>query len=493
MKKVFFMAVAFILSLNCLLWPETTSAEEGMDSAKLKYEINKLSKEKQLDQTKYPNLSKLNKTFKKDQNSDEVNLLGELYEYEPNDDFPEANPIRLEDVVVGHFDWSQDIDVFKIQVNRNDDFFVLGSAEYSMNDLGYLLFDSEYQPVYPDEWVSEETEDIQAYYSLPAGTYYIASTDMNEYGGYGRYALMAVSGDGEESYENVLRIAGNNRYETAVEVSKVGWPDGADTVVLARDSTFPDALAGAPLAYKNDAPILLNPKDSLQSVVKRQIKDLKAKNVIILGGTSAITSKVERELKQMGLNNIKRIGGKNRYATAAKIAAEIGEYDKAVIAYGGNFPDALSVAPYAAANQIPILLSPKDQLPTETKAALKQVSNTIIVGGTNVISDKVKNGLSSKNPKRIAGKDRYDTSVKVAETFDMSTEMITVATGENFADALTGSVLAAKYYEPIILVKKNEVPSPVLDYINNNGTWYYTVLGGEAAISREAVRQLVNN
>ncbi|BCB05771.1 cell wall-binding repeat-containing protein [Bacillus sp. KH172YL63] len=493
MRKLLVFTALSLLFVGFMFEPFPTLANEGMDSNDLKSDIAKIIKGDDLNDITVPKFDKLNEALHKNESQDHISLLGEIYENEPNDDFPQANNIRKDDIIIGQFNWSQDVDVYKIQINKTEDLYVLGSTEYTFNDLGYLLFDSRQEPVYPDEWVSDETDDIQAYYALPAGTYYIATTDLYEYGGDGRYALMAVSDDsGEENYENVLRIAGNNRYETAVEVSKVGWPEGADTVVLARDSNFPDALAGAPLAYKHDAPILLNPKDSLQSAVKNQLKYLEAKNVIILGGTSAITSKVERELKQMGLN-IKRIGGKSRYDTAAKIAAEIGDYDKAVIAYGENFPDALSIAPYAAANQIPILLSPKDQLPAETSTALKKVSHTIIVGGTNVISDKVKKGLASKNPVRIAGKDRYDTSVKVAERLPMSSEMITVATGENFADALTGSVLAAKFYEPIILVKKNNVPSPVTKYIQENGTWYFTVLGGEAAISQEAVGQLVSN
>ncbi|MFP3441662.1 cell wall-binding repeat-containing protein, partial [Pantoea sp. SIMBA_133] len=55
----------------------------------------------------------------------------------------------------------------------------------------------------------------------------------------------------------VERISGKDRYKTAIEVSKAGW-EKSDTVVLARGDEYPDALAGAPLAYKYDAPILLN-------------------------------------------------------------------------------------------------------------------------------------------------------------------------------------------------------------------------------------------
>ncbi|MBS4031759.1 MAG: cell wall-binding repeat-containing protein [Clostridiales bacterium] len=88
--------------------------------------------------------------------------------------------------------------------------------------------------------------------------------------------------------EGGQRIFGSDRFLTAVEVSKTGWQQ-AETVVLARADEYADALAGAPLAYKYNAPILLTLKDSLNKSARDEITRLKATRVIILGGSQAVS------------------------------------------------------------------------------------------------------------------------------------------------------------------------------------------------------------
>ncbi|HBI55793.1 MAG TPA: hypothetical protein DDY38_03070, partial [Firmicutes bacterium] len=70
---------------------------------------------------------------------------------------------------------------------------------------------------------------------------------------------------------------------------KQGWPDGAQTVVLARGDDYADALAGVPLAYQLNAPILLTHTNRLITSTKDEIIRLGANKVIILGGTGAVS------------------------------------------------------------------------------------------------------------------------------------------------------------------------------------------------------------
>ncbi|TYS89363.1 cell wall-binding repeat-containing protein [Rossellomorea aquimaris] len=485
MKKISIGLIVFLLIFCFSVSPSLAAG--SFDHPTIKEEIQSLSKKQSSTILNNSTFTRLKEKMTGLKKSDEMRLMGEVYEQEPNDYPYQADYIRLDDIVYGTFGWAEDLDFYSLDIDETQDMYIYGTTLTTFNDLGYLLFTLEGEPVYPDEWLEDGSDNLQIYYSLPPGSYYLAATDLNMFGGDGVYGLTAFTG--EETVDNVYRIYGKDRHETAIEISKVGWPDGAETVVLARDTTFPDALAGAPFAYQKDAPILLNPKDSLNGKVKERIKELGAKEVVILGGEGAISAKVAKDLKNNGLD-VRRIGGKSRYETAANIAKELGYYDQAVIAYGGNFPDALSIAPYAASNGIPILLSPTDELANETKEALKSVTDTIIVGGKSAISDGVQKQLANTNPVRIAGTNRYETSVNIATQLEMPGDIITVATGQNFADALTGSVLAAKYYEPIILVEKNKVPDPVRKYISDNGTWYYTVLGGEGAVSQKVVEEL---
>jgi putative cell wall-binding protein len=102
--------------------------------------------------------------------------------------------------------------------------------------------------------------------------------------------------------EQMKRISGKTRYDTAVEISKNGWTK-SETVILAIGNNFPDALA-----YKLNAPILLTGKEKLGESTNSEIKRLGAKKAIILGSVGVITSRVEQELKGLGLS-VRRIGG----------------------------------------------------------------------------------------------------------------------------------------------------------------------------------------
>ena len=275
------------------------------------------------------------------------------------------------------------------------------------------------------------------------------------------------------------RIAGADRFETAVEISKAGWTT-SEIVIIARSDAFPDALAGAPLAFMHNAPILITPTANLHAATAAEIDRLKANQAIILGGTGAVSQSVEDALTLKGLT-VHRFGGANRYATAAEIAENLPPYTQAVIAYGENFPDALAIGPYAARNGWPILLTRTNSLPAETAAALTGVTDTLVVGGTSVVSPSVMALLPG--PERISGVNRYATAAAINAEFPHDRSRAYVATGQAFADALTGSALAARHEAPMLLVKKTAVPSELIPLIQYQAYPRFSILGGEAAVS----------
>ncbi|MGE6754553.1 cell wall-binding repeat-containing protein [Rossellomorea sp. NPDC071047] len=289
-------------------------------------------------------------------------------------------------------------------------------------------------------------------------------------------------------FENkVERISGDDRYHTAIEISKKGW-ESADTVVIARGDKFPDALAGAPLAYKHDAPILLTQQGSLNAEVQEEIKRLGAKKAIILGGEGAVSKYVQYQLKGLGLKT-DRISGDDRFETAANIAAKLdGDPEKAIVANAYQFADALSVASYAAQNGYPIVLSAQDKLSKASNKVLKDIGEKIVVGGENAISTEIFDSFEEAT--RYSGLNRYETSAEIAKHLTPQTNKAIVATGINFADALAGSVLAAKEGAEILLVKKEEVPEDIMEAIDMDDITNFRVIGGENAVSEEVVNQL---
>ena len=286
------------------------------------------------------------------------------------------------------------------------------------------------------------------------------------------------------------RYCGDTRYETAVSISQEGWVDGSDVVILARSDDFADALAGATLAHKYKAPVLLTRPNSLPEETLAEIHRLDASTVYLLGGESAISAEIQQQLGALGLEII-RIGGSNRYETAADIAWEVAPsgVDTALIVYSNNPIDALVAASYAAAKGYPILLTNTNTLNPLTAELLDElgVEDTFVIGGTKVISDKVMGQLP--NPERIWGADRYSTAIALAKRFAPNAEHIYIANGSGKAggaDAITGGPLAAIQRVGILLVDKN-LPDSVIEYLSSSKITDATILGGTGAVNEDII------
>ncbi|WP_019415436.1 cell wall-binding repeat-containing protein [Paenisporosarcina sp. TG20] len=281
----------------------------------------------------------------------------------------------------------------------------------------------------------------------------------------------------DDTIRDFTRIEGESRYLTAIQVSKAGWANGSGTVIIASGENFPDALAGAPLAKKLDAPILLVKNSSVDATVLAEIKRLGATKVIILGGT--VTTAVETKLKSVS-STVERIKGTTRYETAEEIAKQVGG-TKAVVVSGESFPDSLAIASYAAQNGIPILLTEKSKVSFDKT----KYSNYTVIGGENAVSNSVMNELSAT---RIAGADRYATMKAIVNKFYPATvAKPLVASGVSFPDALASSVYAAKLGVPVLLVAKDRLPAETKDIINNKNVDTLKVVGGESAVSKYAL------
>lgn len=288
------------------------------------------------------------------------------------------------------------------------------------------------------------------------------------------------------------RIAGGDRYSTAVNVAASGWGSGASSVILATGENFPDALSAVTIAKKYNAPIILTTGETINTDAYNEIKALGAKTVYIAGGTGVVSDSIADSLKNLGIT-IERLSGSDRFETSVKIADKLGTVKEAFIATGEDFPDALSVAPIAAQKGIPILLVAKDNLPDSVKSYLKSnnITKTYVIGDTNVISSEVTSKLP--NPEIIKGDTKYERNVNIINRFaaDINFSNIYIATGENFPDALSGSALAAKNSSPIILV--NSTPgTSTKDLLNKYADKITTlyILGGSGAVSGDTLGAL---
>ncbi|APH21515.1 cell wall-binding repeat-containing protein [Clostridium botulinum] len=114
---------------------------------------------------------------------------------------------------------------------------------------------------------------------------------------------------------NIIRLWGNNRYDTSLEICKYFNLD-SDIAVIANGENFPDALSGSALAAKQNAPIVLtNGKDMLNQ--KKYLNTTNYKNLILLGGSGAISSNLENILNGT-INELDIIKSKSVYNSNMK-------------------------------------------------------------------------------------------------------------------------------------------------------------------------------
>lgn len=212
--------------------------------------------------------------------------------------------------------------------------------------------------------------------------------------------------------------------------------------------------------------------------------------------SAAFTGKVSADTVQSNLT-IKRLAGANRYETSS-IISKYGwgsTSDNVILATGEDFPDSLCAAPLAAKLNAPILLTNKDSLNIFTKSEITRLKpkNVYIIGGQGVVSVAAENEIRKMNINtiRIAGSNRYETSIQVAKFMDNPKEAF-VTTGDDFPDSLSVASIAAKRGDPIILTTKDSISSDFMNYLVNNNITKSYVIGGPALISDNVYNQLPN-
>ncbi|NMM63577.1 cell wall-binding protein [Clostridium sp. P21] len=289
------------------------------------------------------------------------------------------------------------------------------------------------------------------------------------------------------------RLSGQDRFQTACKIAESLNNGTVNNVVITSGYNFPNALSGSVLAKKLDAPILLcgsYPFENISTLnyIKSHLN--KDGTIYILGNEEEVNNNIVTNLKDLGYSNIKRLNGNSKYDAIKTINDEINpkEGTPIVIAGGNVFADGLSISTIAAAKGYPIVLSDSNALSDSALQTIKKIkpSKIYIVGGTGAVSDNIKEqiknsiSLSDNDILRIWGMDRYETSLNIAKYFDLDSSTVTFASGENFPDALAGSIYAAKYNAPVILVNSNIINQK--NYINGKSYLNQVIFGGPGVV-----------
>ena len=224
--------------------------------------------------------------------------------------------------------------------------------------------------------------------------------------------------------------------------------------------------------------------------------------------------------------DIETKAGLDRYETAVEASKAWTTAPNVVLVSGANesLVDGLTATPLAAALDAPVLLTKKDEIPQVVIDQIKELktSTVYVVGGA--VSDNVINTLKrvyGLEVVQIAGEDRYETSLKVAEKMiaidkdntnyptvsgvvnakNQKLDEVFIVGGKGEADALSVSAIAGMKKAPILLTRAGELDKDTKYFLKSNmedivaNDTKYTdvyVVGGETSVSNDVQNALVD-
>ena len=236
-------------------------------------------------------------------------------------------------------------------------------------------------------------------------------------------------------------------------------------------------------------------------------KDQNVTNYVVKGDKKDTTILLNWLLTQNPKVDI--LAGENRYETAVKVAEKYANENDPfangkgdiVMVNGNSLVDGLSASPLSASLNAPMLLTESNRIPKATMDYLVKLSGKAtvgnlsgikihLVGGTAVISKELERELKSYGftVDRFNGKNREDTSMKVAKKIGNTTSAFVVG-AEGEADAMSIASVASSAnikasgskITPIIVSNKNGLSDDALETFNNKNI---TIVGGEAVVSK---------
>jgi putative cell wall-binding protein len=241
--------------------------------------------------------------------------------------------------------------------------------------------------------------------------------------------------------------------------------------------------------------------------VAAELERLHAASVTVVGSVPAA---VDAVLEAQG-RDVHRVGvAGDPVATSVSVAGEVGgAAGVAVLVNRTRFADGVSAASLAAGHGWPILLADADLVPQRTVDAWRAlgIRRLVLVGGTGVIGVNIETFVRDKGrcaggagceTERLAGADRYATSVEVAdralEVGDRTVATVLLGTGGSYPDTLASGPLAARLAGIGLLVdgsgKGADGTSRSFLSAHASSVGAVAILGGPGAVTSAADRAI---
>lgn len=260
----------------------------------------------------------------------------------------------------------------------------------------------------------------------------------------------------------------------------------------------------ADVIAKNDVETMGADVKAIQNKITKQVIRIEADSELE-------ASTVQRDIANGNKVVAKRrnvLAGADRFKTAIEISKSAYEKDGSAgaIVLVGQYStvDGLAAAPFAKKANAPILLSQYKKIDADTIAEIKRLigknsaKKVYIIGGENTISKDVEKQLIDElniRSERIEGKDRFETSRKLAATIvgNNKAEKVFVVGAEAEPDAMSASAVASRDNAPIVVVPKTQLDTASKVFLNNisDAKTKAFLIGGVNSASEQVRKDLV--
>lgn len=316
---------------------------------------------------------------------------------------------------------------------------------------------------------------------------------------------------------NVSRIAGIDRYETALKVNQKYFTkaDG-ELAVIVSGNNFKYPLYGSYMASTLKVPLIVVENSSLSSNNLRELKRLNIKRAFIVSDYKLLNSKIDNSLKNNGIT-VRRFYDTTYKTGLIERISSVGDKIENVLSDTFPYTD-LSGDMLINENKFPDLLS---SIPLASNFKRTYGSRFIdptffpflgdrpqlIFGGT----ESVEYSAGTLSTARLFGTDRYETAVQIANycvTLGDSTSYIefesgyrkyfnfpkiktaVIVDGTNYPDALSSGIVATFTDGAVLLTEPNILNQDTKKFIQENNIKNIVIVGGEKSVSKAVEDEL---
>jgi putative cell wall-binding protein len=187
----------------------------------------------------------------------------------------------------------------------------------------------------------------------------------------------------------VQRLAGADRFGTAVAVSQHAFAPGVPAVYVAAGTGYPDAMAAGAEGAHQGAPVLLTGGTALNPATAAEIQRLHPAKIVVLGGTQAVSPDVQNQLAAFA--PVFRASGPDRVQTAVALASMTqypGGTDTVYLANGITLADGLTGGAAAGLAGASMLTTDSANLNPWAASEIRLLNprHIVVLGGTGVIN-----------------------------------------------------------------------------------------------------------